>query len=38
MTRRHAHPKRRDDLRLVLHGIVGFLVLLAICIAIPVLG
>jgi hypothetical protein len=38
MTRRHAHPKRRDDLRLVVQGIVGFLVLLLICIAAPVLG
>jgi hypothetical protein len=33
-----AHPKRRDNLRLVLQGIVGFLVLMAACIVIPGVG
>jgi hypothetical protein len=37
MTRRPgpwmAHPKKRDDVRIVLQGIAGFLVLLAACAA-----
>lgn len=33
-----AHPKRHDDLRLVLQGIVGFAVLMAACIVVPGLG
>jgi hypothetical protein len=32
---RQAHPKRRDNLRLVLQGLVGFLVLMAACIVVP---
>lgn len=33
-----AHPKRRDHLRLVLQGLVGFAVLMAACIVIPGVG
>jgi hypothetical protein len=28
-----AHPKKRDDLRLVIQGVLGFIVLLAACAA-----
>jgi hypothetical protein len=33
-----AHPKRHDHLRLVLQGVVGFLVLMAACIVVPGVG
>ena len=33
-----AHPRRNDNLRIVLQGIFGFLVLLSACIVVPGVG
>lgn len=33
-----AHPRKHDDLRLIAQAIVGFLVLLAACVVVPVVG